>query len=108
MANETKLADHLLTSGLTTEAEQKHTPGPWVARDDRTIAANGVPLLRCYAGRNEKANARVIAAAPELLEVLQEAVAQYGKPGGPWNVPSDPGGWLDRARQAIARATGAQ
>lgn len=42
----------------------------------------------------------------ELLEALKEAVAQYGKQGGPWNVPSDPGGWLDRARAAIAKATG--
>ncbi len=39
-----------------------------------------------------------------LLETLQEAVTVYGKPGGPWNVPSDPGGWLDRALAAIARA----
>ena len=33
--------------------------------------------------------------------VLAEAVASYGKPGGPWNVPSDPGGWLERARAAL-------
>lgn len=44
--------------------------------------------------------------APALLEALKYAVEKYGKPGGPWNVPSDPGGWLDRARQAIAAAEG--
>ena len=41
----------------------------------------------------------------ELVAALQEAVAQYGTPGGPWNVPSDPGGWLGRARAVLAKAT---
>lgn len=36
-----------------------------------------------------------------LREALEEAVAVYGKPGGPWNVPGDAGGWLDRARKAL-------
>lgn len=36
-----------------------------------------------------------------LRKALQEAVDVYGKPGGPWNVPSDPGGWLGRARKAL-------
>ena len=34
--------------------------------------------------------------------ILTEAVNTYGKPGGPWNIPSDPGGWLERARAALA------
>lgn len=45
-------------------------------------------------------------AIPELVEALQEAVDQYGKPGGPWNVLSDPGGWLARARAALAKVKG--
>lgn len=49
-------------------------------------------------------NARLIAAAPDLAEALKEAVDCYGKPGGPWNVPSDPGGWLERARAALRKA----
>lgn len=52
------------------------------------------------------ANAHLIAAAPELFEALEYAVEQYGKPGGPWNVPNDPGGWLERARSALAKAKG--
>lgn len=36
-----------------------------------------------------------------LRGALQKAVDLYGKPGGPWNVPSDPGGWLDEARNAL-------
>lgn len=38
--------------------------------------------------------------------IIADAVAVYGKPGGPWNVPSDPGGWLDRARNWLAEADG--
>jgi len=49
---------------------------------------------------------RLITAAPDLLAALEYAVEKYGHPGGPWNVPSDPGGWLDRARAAIAKAKG--
>lgn len=47
------------------------------------------------------AAAKLAASAPALRAALQEAVDTYGKPGGPWNVPSDPGGWLDRARKAL-------
>ena len=54
-----------------------HTPGPWEARSDRTVAAEGLPLLRCYAGRNEEANARLIAAAPELLAAGCNLCAVY-------------------------------
>ena len=39
-------------------------------------------------------------------EALREAVDAYGKPGGPWNVPSDPGGWLNRATEALAKIEG--
>jgi len=52
------------------------------------------------------ANAHLTTAAPELLEAFEYAVSKYGQDGGPWNVPSDPGGWLDHARAAIAKAKG--
>jgi hypothetical protein len=49
----------------------KHTPGPWTDMSDRTVNdASGTPLLRCYAGRNEWANAQLVAAAPDLLAAL--------------------------------------
>ena len=44
------------------------------------------------------------ASAPLLLAALEKAIAEYGKPGGPWNVPSDPGDWLAGARHAVAKA----
>ena len=44
--------------------------------------------------------------ARDLLAVVEEAIERYGKPGGPWNVPSDPGGWIARAQAAVAKARG--
>ena len=51
-------------------------------------------------------DAMLIEASPDLLAVVEEAIRLYGKPGGPWNVPSDPGGWMDRAQAAVAKARG--
>jgi hypothetical protein len=46
----------------------------------------------------------LLAAAPDLLAALEKAVADYGNPGGPWNVPSEPGAWIEMARNAIEKA----
>ena len=43
-----------------------------------------------------------------LRDALEYAIEKYGSPGGPWNVPTDPGGWIDRARSAIAKSGGKQ
>lgn len=50
--------------------------------------------------------ARLIAAAPDLLAALEKAVADYGREGGPWNVPTEPGTWIDMAKTAIRSARG--
>ena len=39
-----------------------------------------------------------------MREALAEAVEKYGKPGGPWNVPGEPGSWIDKARKALEGA----
>lgn len=94
--------------------EEAHTAGPWQSREDRTVAANGVPLLRCYTGRNAEANARLIAAAPELL-AAGEAILNYARLD---EILSDKSRHDDSVfgirladlraiRAAIARATGA-
>lgn len=60
----------------------KHTPGPWHAdSNDQVRSATGVVIARCERrerheymdGREQSANARLIAATPELYEALREA-----------------------------------
>ena len=41
-----------------------------------------------------------------LLDALKRAVDLYGKEGGPWNVPSQPGSWIVQAKEAIAKVEG--
>ena len=48
----------------------------------------------------EDAQAKRIA---ELESILKETVELYGKPGGPLNVSSDPGGWIEKARKALEK-----
>ena len=97
-------------------SETKHTPGPWrvAPRSDYPEHADinvdagtrGYVALCGKAGDEEaEANARLIAAAPELLEALREVVACYvvrinGK------VDVRRAAALDRARAAIAMAEG--
>ncbi len=58
----------------------KHTPAPWKSINEMIMAKNGdVAVADCFhsmKGRlkvaERKANARLIAAAPELLETLKE------------------------------------
>ena len=94
----------------------KHTPGPW------NIGSSDLPVSRmsihCKGHKDschstvalmvsrgaigishgeEFANARLIAAAPDLLEVLEELVAEFGVCG-----------LTEKARAAIAKATGEQ
>lgn len=95
----------------------KHTPGPWrtfngtdVFPDDgdregeRQIAdcamSHAMPI------DEEQANARLIAAAPELLEALQRLTAEAKLDGMDKRAGWDC--WVSMADKAIAKATGAQ
>ena len=99
-------------------SEAKHTPGPWMFVPAGGVAWNEYPIVqRQSAGgfqvvdadkERATADARLIAAAPELLEALQ-ALMIINDEGGPF------GGeiYLDRvdrawdnARAAIAKARG--
>ena len=96
---------------------QTHTPGPWVAcpgnaRQVYKIETNArgnqndgyeIAALR---GPDKDANARLIAAAPELyaaLESLTQYVDSY-RYNSAW--AGRPHAIMDAARAAIARATG--
>lgn len=90
-----------------------HTPGPWF-EDEAGICADGygaVAVARLpeeYFGYGEdapesvlavhSANARLIAAAPELLEALVAVLSDWDAHGG---------AALTKAQAAIAKATGA-
>ena len=94
---------------------KQHTPGLWSinewpqATTDIAIGAIGTPLiakvpLRDVSINEQKANARLIAAAPDLLAVVEELEesADY------WSEYDVPLGIVDRLRAAIAKATGGQ
>ena len=84
------------------------TPGPWSVnfkKFSEVRAENGAVIAECkkLTGLvNLQANARLIAAAPDLLEALKDAVGHAIFPA------SAISGALDRARAAIAKAEGAQ
>ena len=87
----------------------QHTPGPWEWKFDGKYCV-GLEANVIWVGREptldiEAANARLIAAAPELLEALK-ALQRQALQG---NVRGDE--WMDEAleltRAAIAKATGA-
>ena len=92
----------------------KHTPGPWEAVGNLVRSpmvqpqglSKGVQIAECrdayFLSHTEesKANARLIAAAPELLEALQEMVSLVEMV-----IPFD-GPQQRKARAAITKATG--
>ena len=92
--------------------EVKHTKGPWATDEDDHDAPH--QNIKVKAGKHhtvctvwiddapvrdfnsaQQANARLIAAAPELLEALQEMV----------EIAESQGHIVKRARDAIAKAT---
>ncbi len=117
-------------------SEMKHTPGPWTYGDWITgkhgdsgnsvwvevwnieaDGSKGLPFIACK-HHDQVANARLIAAAPELLEALQEAKAALEwcvEQGGGPACEHESGGVvcfckenkaISSARAAIAKATG--
>ena len=90
-------------------SETKFTPGPW-EKGGLIVGARGIIIRQQWEGTRTidelEANDHLIAAAPDMYEALEAAILEYGKPGGPWNVPSSPGSWIEKARAAIAKARG--
>ena len=63
-------------------SETKHTPGPWVAENSSVIGPDNKIICGCIRGSIDRksheedcATARLIAAAPDLLEALQRMIA---------------------------------
>lgn len=95
--------------------QDKHTLGPWDAIGNLVRSPmhqpeglpRGVQIVECRDGyflphtEEAKANARLIAAAPELLNALRSLVALYDTDEGCRSTPE-----YIAARAAIAKATG--
>ena len=94
-----------------------HTPGPWqikhrvniIGSTGRSVASAGGYTTNTDNGEHileNEANARLIAAAPDLLEACKEAEDWLEEHGGDQNC--DPGlrGLLRQVRSAIDKATG--
>jgi hypothetical protein len=103
--------------------ESKHTPGPWTV----TVRDHSVTIIlgpdrpsseevrfRLYGGEDADAdamaiaNARLIAAAPDLLGALKELIADRPSKEPPPEMVVAHANWrkFERARAAIAAATG--
>ena len=87
----------------------KHTPGPWVVdavQYGYIITAKGgaydIAVVRDIGNEDNKANARLIAAAPELLELLQYLMEIRDH----CFIPNDGNWWDNKTRAVIAKATG--
>ncbi len=100
-------------------SKAKHTPGPWSHYpEDNIITAEATPhatLIEWQARSlhvsiaERDANARLIAAAPELLAALQEAIGAVRVFHGPdeWETYRDHSPEMRRWHTLIAKATGA-
>ncbi|HOW49902.1 MAG TPA: hypothetical protein PLB26_19850 [Rubrivivax sp.] len=99
-----------------------HTPGPWVPRAskfglDFGIVINGEFVIaevfsdirseRHRDVEEARANARLIAAAPELLEALRTTRGNVASLGPAGAIPFEYREWLAMLDAAIAKATGA-
>lgn len=88
------------------------TPGPWTLRDDvtfsslgdrRVIGADCISPCIVFGGIEEsEPNARLIAAAPDLLSALKGLLAHVES----WRVVETAGGDIARSIAAIAKAEG--
>jgi len=88
----------------------KFTAGPWVVRatPESSYGDFAVQIGKDYVNLHNEGDAKLIAAAPKLLEALQELLDDYtglvnSGDCGNWNPEEDPG--VIKARAAIREAT---
>jgi hypothetical protein len=119
-------------ASMQTATQARHTPGPWEQEREATVCKGSLgDRLVEYAGvvhrtdsgvtyicdcwgldedgngdepsETAEANAALIAAAPDLLELVRLAACPLGIGSHEF---TRPGGWRERAQAAIAAATG--
>lgn len=89
--------------------ETRHTPGPWTVHGephDLCVRAGGSTVAEVIPREARAANARLIAAAPELLEALSQASDLLHRHMGQYGADELDERGLEVIRAAIAKATG--
>lgn len=89
------------------------TPGPWMVTDNsqfvrstdgrNRIVAEAIHIPQIVPHAERAANARLIAAAPDLLEALRYAF-EHAPKSFYLDGKSTPAEWIERARAALAKA----
>ena len=99
----------------TKEKHATFTPGPWVAMGKAVYTESDNPTreilwgghnTRSASDEEKKANARLIAAAPEMYEVLREVLIEYeaeAKAEG-WDLPTTG----EMIREVLAKVEGGE
>lgn len=86
----------------------KHTPGPWsVGGSTEYINQLRIePTIGIVFGAGDeiKANARLIAAAPEMLEALEAIIERWDTPS--WKDVPHTATYINSARAVVAKAKG--
>lgn len=86
-------------------SETKHTPGPWTYEPGDSMECGCIwapaRMVCDFIEDPNEADARLIAAAPDLLEALRAVDVLFGHLAR----DSTQRIWLDNARAAIAKAT---
>lgn len=91
----------------------KHTPGPW-AVEIALLVAHRLPdgtaqrVCECTMGKEAEANARLIAAAPDLLDACREAAGVFHSLVSEevWYASSQPAELLRKLEAAVKKAEG--
>lgn len=97
---------------MNEQKQAKPAPGPWLNWTNEIVDANHIEVCEIYARAEDEgmrrswtanANARLIAAAPDLLEALQALLGEIDD-------CSQPDHWegYEAAKEAIAKAKGEQ
>jgi len=86
---------------------KNHTPGPWVyyyeqIGNQHIVWSDNSRIVSLSMNDDAESNARLIAAAPDLLAVLQDLQESAGY----WSEYDVPIGIVDRINAAIAKAAG--
>lgn len=62
-----------------------------------------VEVINQYRLQSSKEMLELLTRLKAMRDALEQAVAVYGKPGGPWNVIHEPGSWIVSAHAALGK-----